>query len=276
MATPQELEAIFDRHRNNIYRLALSIVRNEKDAEDVLQNTLIKIMRKLDTFRNRSKISTWIYKVTYNESLMYLRKKYRQNRLSDFLNKPQVKSASGLFVNWSKVPDEELLDREFKQRLQEAINGIPIKYRMALLLHHGQRLALKEAAAVLGLKINSYKTRLHRAYLLTRAGMEDYFRDKAPESNFKEKGCGLWVKFIYDYALGDMGERMKRSFDKHINGCGQCKTFLGQYESAVRITRALECRDVPVELKDRIKSFMMSVNAKKNGGQHYAHNGRQH
>jgi RNA polymerase sigma-70 factor (ECF subfamily) len=256
MAYPDSIEKIFEKYKNNIYRLALSIVRNERDAEDVLQNTLIKIMKNLCAFRSQSKISTWIYKVAYNEALMYLRKRSRQTRLSDYLKQPQVKSSSGLFINWAKLPDQALLDAEFKQRLENAINTMPIKYRMALLLHNVERLPLKEAARVLGLKINSLKTRLHRAQLIINSDLQDYFRDKEEPEYKQDRRCGTWTDFIREYALGSLSKKRQDSFKRHITDCPGCKLFLKQYSQAIRITNVLECKDVPSQLREKIQSFI--------------------
>lgn len=68
----QELntEEIFREYKDKIYRLALSITHNDKDAEDILQNTYLKIIRNLRNFRNESRLSTWIYRIAYNEALM--------------------------------------------------------------------------------------------------------------------------------------------------------------------------------------------------------------
>lgn len=262
MISSARIEEIFNKYRNNIYRLALSIVRNEKDAEDILQNTLVKIIRKLDTFRNRSKISTWIYKVTYNESLMYLRKKYRQNRLTGYLSKPQTKEMSGLFVNWSKLPDEELLETEFKGRMENTINNMPIKYRMPMLLHHTEKLDLKDSADILRLKLNSLKTRLHRAYMIMRSEMEDYYKDRQEHSYKRDKKCGIWTNFIYDYAQGRLGKNRQQSFKRHISDCSPCRGFLKQYARAIGITRALQCQDLPEELREKILSFVLKKGRK--------------
>ncbi len=262
MAYSGEIEKIFSKYKSNIYHLALSIVRNEKDAEDVLQNTLIKIIKNLDTFRNQSKISTWIYKVTYNEALMYLRKRRRQSRLSDYLKEPRGKSSSGLFVNWAKLPDQQLLDEEFKARMESAINSIPIKYRMAVLLHHTESLPLRESARVMGLKLNSLKTRLHRAYLIIKSSLEDYFKDKKEPGYLQDKRCGLWINFMRRYLDGRLGGKGQNSFKSHINDCPACKIFLKQYARAIRITSALQCQDVPFELQEKIRSFILKTNKK--------------
>ncbi|MFA5388206.1 MAG: sigma-70 family RNA polymerase sigma factor [Candidatus Omnitrophota bacterium] len=249
-------DSIYDKYKNKVYHLALGMARNEKDAEDIAQNAFIKIIKNLDKFRNESNISTWIYKITYNESLMFLRKKYRQFRLSNELAQFPKGSSKGLFINWSKLPSEELLDKEFKVRADSIIQGMPIKYRMPLLLHHAESLAIKDAAPILGLKADSFKTRLHRSYLMFKDGISGYFKDNPEKHKSEDPRCYAWSGFVRDYASGSLGKNRYSAFDRHIKDCPGCKVFLDTYKQAIRITGAMQCMDLPAELKIKIETFL--------------------
>src|SRR3989338_5473834 len=100
LSAPSTVGSIFNKYKDRIYRLALSITRNPSDAEDAAQNTFIKIIKNLKYFKNRSLLSTWIYRIAYNESLMLLRKRRLQFRLSGSIIKDLKTADSGLFVNW--------------------------------------------------------------------------------------------------------------------------------------------------------------------------------
>ena len=248
--------SIFRQHRDKVYRLALTITRNEKDAEDVLQNSFIKIIKNLQYFRNQSKLSTWIYRIAYNEALMYLRKKRNQARLAGSLKQAAQKLTADLFVNWHRLPDKSLLDAELKQRIDRALKAMPIKYRMPLLLANVERLPLKDSAAVMGLKLNSLKTRLHRANLLVKKDLTAYFQDKEQREVKEDKKCGAWTGFFYDYAHGLMDNRRSQLFKEHIRDCPGCNGFLDTYGQAIKVTGALACHDLPQELKKRIETFL--------------------
>jgi RNA polymerase sigma-70 factor (ECF subfamily) len=256
MANELNIEAIFKKYKDKVYRLALSIARNEKDAQDITQNTFLKIIKNLKYFRKESLISTWIYKIAYNEALMYLRKKKSQIRLSNYLQYSRKKEAAGLFVNWSKLPDEQLLDSEFKERVNASIRHLPIKYRIPLLLDNVERLPLKMSAKIMGLNVNSLKTRLHRAHLMIKSDITDYFRDKNIAQEKKNRKCGIWTGFVYNYAKGCLGKKQESSFRSHIKDCPSCKSFLDSYLKAVFITNGLECQDLPLELKEKIETFI--------------------
>lgn len=257
MASIFNIGEIFSEYKNKVYRLALSITRNEKDAEDVMQNAFFKILKNLKYFRNKSRLSTWIYKITYNEALMYLRKRKSQFKISNTLKFFRDTGNSGLFINWAKLPDEHLLDDELKEKVDAAIRQMPIQYRMALLLHNVEGLPVKESAKIMGLKLNSLKTRLHRAYLSIKSDMSDYFKDREErEQDSMPKRCNIWTGFVYNYAHGNLGKRRASDFKRHIKGCRNCNSFFDTYLKAIDITRALQCQDLPEELKDRIESFI--------------------
>lgn len=258
----ENIETIFNKYKNRVYRLALSITRNERDAEDITQNTFLKIMKNLQYFRHKALLSTWIYRIAFNESLMYLRKRASHFKISSYLSKPQAKLDSGLFVNWSKLPDEQLLDNEFKERMDNAIRFLPIKYRMPLLLENVERLPLKDNAKILGININSLKTRLHRSRLIIKSEIVDYFRDKEEKPEKQDRKCAIWMGFIYNYAKGNLGKRKQNTFKKHIKDCLSCKSFLNTYTKAIRITKALECQDLPNELRNKIETFLASKHLK--------------
>jgi RNA polymerase sigma-70 factor, ECF subfamily len=258
VATKYPAEAVLKEYQNRIYRLALSISRNEKDAEDILQDTLIKIYRNLKYFQSRSKLSTWIYRIAYNESLMYLRKKRRLFRSANAYKNYNERLPAGLTVNWSKLPDRELLDAELKQRIDSAIRHIPIRYRMPLLLHRIEGLSLQEGSRILGLSNSALKSRLHRSYLMVKDEITDYFKDREEKALVSESRCGAWTGFIARYALGKLDQHKQSSFRKHIDDCPSCNLFLDAYLKAIRITGVLECQDIPSELKRKVETFIRS------------------
>ncbi|MDD4938955.1 MAG: sigma-70 family RNA polymerase sigma factor [Candidatus Omnitrophica bacterium] len=264
MTSPFDIGEIFNAYNNKVYRLALSITRNEKDAEDVMQNTFFKILKNLKYFRRKSQLSTWIYKIAYNEALMNLRKRKSQFKLSGSLKLSSEKGTSGLFVNWAKLPDEYLLDEELKERIQNAIKRMPIRYRMALLLCNVEGIALKESAVILGLKINSLKTRLHRARLLLKSSIAGYLRDREEEKGpAMPRRCGIWTGFVYNYARGNLNPKRSDAFGRHIKSCVSCNSFLNSYRKAIDITGAVQCHDLPDELKERVESFILKAALEK-------------
>lgn len=255
MANFSPAEIILREYQHKIFWLALSIVRNEKDAEDVLQNTLIKILRKLPGFRQQAKLSTWIYRIAYNESLMFLRKKRRIYNSARAFNDYARRLPAGITVNWASLPDQELINKELKERVEAVLNNLPIQYRMPLILHRLEGLSLAQSSRVLGLQSSTVKTRLHRAYLMVKENLERYFKDLPEEKLPREAACGIWTNFLFDYAHDKIAPGRKRSFQRHIRNCRGCQRFMHSYLRAIQITGALSCQDLPPELKEKLKTF---------------------
>jgi len=247
--------SILNEYQNRVYRLALSICRNEKDAEDILQNTLIKIFRNIAQFNSRSRLSTWIYRVAYNESLMFLRKKRRLFNSANAFRNYAEHLPSGFAVTWSRLPDKEVLDKELRERIDAALKELPIQYRMPLLLHRIEGLSLLECSRVLSVKPSTVKTRLHRAYLMVKDRMNGYFKDRPEPKREMDQRCGRWTGFLSEYAQNKLNPRTRTSFHRHIKSCPGCNRFLNGYAQAIRITGALDCRDVPAELTERLEAF---------------------
>ncbi|MFC1755527.1 RNA polymerase sigma factor [Thermoproteota archaeon] len=249
------MEDIFKEHKKKMYRLAMHIVGNPSDAEDILQSAFVKILDNIKGFRQESKLSTWIYRITYNEALLYIRKRYKETGITDINILQEDKTLPSVFVNWPDIPDQELLDKELKERIQDVLGRMPIGYRMPLLLHNAEHLSLKDTAQILGLNLNTLKTHLHRATLLIKQELADYAKDKLLKEKHRAEHCSLLTGFVYDYVQGNIEKAEAESFHNHIKDCDNCNSFLDTYTQAIRITKALECQDLSDELIEKIKSF---------------------
>jgi len=252
------IEEIFKKYKNKVYRLAISITRNEKDSEDVSQNVFIKIINNINKFRGNSSVSTWIYRITYNEALMHLRKRRSQREVYETIPDDEDAPKADLFINWAKLPDKELLDKELRERLDNSIRQMDIKYRMPLLLHNVEGLPIKTVVSVLGIKENTVKTRLYRPRDMLKSEISDYFKDKDGKEPAQAPKCGLWTDFVYKYAAEGLNKEKKASFDRHIEDCNECKSFFSAYTKAIRITNALACSDIPVGLQKKIETFLLN------------------
>ncbi|MFN2198937.1 MAG: RNA polymerase sigma factor [Anaerolineales bacterium] len=163
-----------------IYRLALRMLGNEQDAEDVLQETFIKAFQHIQSFDGRAKVSTWLYRIATNEALMHLRKR-KPEALS--VEQPGSSDEDDLqeplqITDWSQVPEEELLSGETLVYLQEAIEQLPDTLRLTFVLRELEGLSTQETAQVLGIREGAVKTRLSRARLQLREILSAYFEER--------------------------------------------------------------------------------------------------
>jgi RNA polymerase sigma-70 factor (ECF subfamily) len=169
-----------NRYANKIYGLALRIIHNPSDAEEVVQDVFLTILKKLDTFREESKFSTWLYRIAANESYMRLRVEKRKHEnernLLNYASYDESGALKGVQLrDWSDRPDEVLLSREGIERIEEALSELPEHSRMVFHLRDVEGFSNKEVGEILGLSIPAIKSRVHRARLFLRDRLSDYF-----------------------------------------------------------------------------------------------------
>jgi RNA polymerase sigma-70 factor (ECF subfamily) len=167
----------------NVYNVALKLLGDEQEAEDVLQETFLSAFEAIDRFEGRSKLSTWLYRIAYNASLMRLRKRRQMTTFS--LDRPPPEDngspepVSHDLVDWSTVPDDQLLTAEARQVMDDAIADLPESLRSAFVLRDIQGLSGAETAEILGITVQAVKNRLHRARLTLRDRLSGYFVERS-------------------------------------------------------------------------------------------------
>jgi RNA polymerase sigma-70 factor (ECF subfamily) len=159
-----------------VYRLALKILVNPQDAEDVLQDTFIKAFRHLADFDGRSKLSTWLYRIATNEALMVLRRrKINPLSIDEPDNDTQDEQEPMQIMDWCCLPEGEMMSAEARKYLDNAIDQLPYSLRVVFLLREIEGLSTQETADVLNLSETAVKTRLSRARLRLRELLTGYF-----------------------------------------------------------------------------------------------------
>jgi RNA polymerase sigma-70 factor (ECF subfamily) len=171
-----------DSNSADIYNLALKLLGDEQEAEDVLQETFLSAFRAIDRFEGRSKLSTWLYRIAYNASLMHIRKRDRMTTFS--LDRPygddeqESKVSDRHLVDWSTIPDDQLLTAEARQEMDRAIAQLPESLRSTFVMRDIQGLSGAETAEVLDITVQAVKNRLHRARLRLRDRLSSYFVER--------------------------------------------------------------------------------------------------
>jgi len=176
-----EFARLVDEYSSPIYRLGLRMLGNSQDAEDVLQNTFINALTHIQKFEGRSSLATWLYRIASNEALMMIRKKKPEVNLDDAEGGDEDEDLKPTqFVDWSALPEDELLSGEGKKFLDEAINTLPESLRIVFLLRDVEGLSIKETADALNLTETNVKTRLLRARMALREGLSTYYGERLP------------------------------------------------------------------------------------------------
>lgn len=157
-------------HERSVFLAALSILRNESDAEEVAQEAILKAFRNLGRFRGEAKFSTWLIQITINEARMKVRKdrQYLYDSLENGHRSDDGDYMPRDFADWRKIPSEALSRKELRQALAQALASLPEKYRSVLVLRDVQQMGIHETAQALGITEANVKTRLSRARLQMR------------------------------------------------------------------------------------------------------------
>lgn len=170
-------EEIVRRYQDKAFRLAFSLMKNETDAQDVVQEAFLNMYRKLDTFKGQSQFGSWMYRVVVNAALMRLRKKKRRSEVPVDDDEGEFREDDYYVASvpeWRVRADEAAENRELRQKIIEAVDELPPKYQTVFLLKEVEGLPLKEIAEVVDLSVGGVKSRLHRARLHLRATLESY------------------------------------------------------------------------------------------------------
>jgi RNA polymerase sigma-70 factor (ECF subfamily) len=161
-----------------IHQLALRYVKNWEDAEEVTQDVLMKVHRKIDAFRGDAALSSWIYRITFNTAMSRLRSARASRNLevqtpdTSTVDQPDRQPVEP--ADWSSLADDQVLRGQMRERLIAALAQLPAVYRTPVILRDIQGLSTEEASAVLRVKPQTLKSRLHRGRLLLREHLADF------------------------------------------------------------------------------------------------------
>jgi len=171
-------ESLVNRYEQKIYNLIWRIVGNSSTASDILQETFLKVYHAINTFQEKSKFSTWLYRIAVNFSLMHKRIKYPVVSLDTPIESEDGGEIHREFTNWADNPEADSENSELRKRIGDAIDLLPEEYRSALILHDLQGLSNKETGKILKISVPAVKSRVHRGRLLLRENLSKYFGKK--------------------------------------------------------------------------------------------------
>jgi len=174
------LADLADNFGSKIYQLAFRYLRNKEDAEEITQDVLYKVYRKVGEFRGDAALSSWIYRITFNAAMSRLRTaRYQRTQdqerqaTSTDVDEPRQASRSDV-ADWSSLADEHVLRSQLRRAVFRAILALPAIYRAPVMLRDIQGMSTEEASAMLHVKDQTLKSRLHRGRLILRKQLADF------------------------------------------------------------------------------------------------------
>jgi RNA polymerase sigma-70 factor (ECF subfamily) len=174
------LADLADAYSAKIYQLAFRYLRNKEDAEEVTQDVLLKVYRNVAAFRGDAALSSWIYRITFNSAMSRLRtaryqRSQDEERQITTMDSESTSSTPRVDVaDWSDMADEQILRSQLRERVMHAILALPAIYRAPVVLRDIHGMSTEEASAMLKVKDQTLKSRLHRGRLILRKQLADF------------------------------------------------------------------------------------------------------
>src|SRR4051794_22343854 len=166
------IRAIMQANNRRLYRIARGILRNDSEAEDVVQETWVRAFTHLESFRGDSSLATWLARIAMNEALGRLRRQ-RPNVEWTTLPPGTIEAQIIQFpLSASSDPEKTMAQREIQQVVEHAIDDLPEAFRIVFITRVIEGMNVEETAEILGLKPETVKTRLHRARTMLRNNIE--------------------------------------------------------------------------------------------------------
>ncbi|SPE40420.1 RNA polymerase, sigma-24 subunit, ECF subfamily [Candidatus Sulfotelmatobacter sp. SbA7] len=191
---PEAFDRFVEYFRAKIFHYSWLMCGNREDAEEVAQETLLKVFESAEQLREPEKIRSWVFRIAKNACLMKRRKSIfapgRELSLDEFM--PAKHQDGGRvrieIADWSSLPDGKAMRSEMRELLERAIRELPEVYRSVILLRDMEELSTQETAQILDVSDDVVKTRLHRARLAIRQRLDEYLRGNGVEVGGKRHG----------------------------------------------------------------------------------------
>jgi RNA polymerase sigma-70 factor, ECF subfamily len=238
--------------QNTVFSFSMKVCGHPQDAEDTMQDVLLKSLPYLPKFENAHALSVWLYKVARNRCLMNRRgnKFSRKVNLSLEELMPDGRELQQLIDTSNPSPESSVLENETADRLHQAILKVPPQYRFVLVLHDMEGLATAEVGKVTGLREGTVRVRLHRARLFLRRELSRTASQVKPPAKqatklSKPKRCRDLFAALSDYMDGLVDESMCERMRKHLDDCKPCEGFLTTLEDVVKQCQSYEANRTP-------------------------------
>jgi len=260
--TPQSLEQALKLIQGTVFSFSMKVCGQREDAEDTMQEVLVKSLPQLPKFESPRALLVWLYKVAKNRCLM-------SRRRSRFAPEPDL-SLDGLMPDryqLDQIAEEGPLNPELMairsqeaRRLREAIQELPPQYRIVLVLRDMEGLTDEDVGEVTGVRPGTVRVRLHRARLFVRRALADRGKRaraakasvvsprvaKIPGSDRRPASCKALFAQLSDYLDEQLDDSLCDELEKHLDGCQPCKAFLESLERSIQ-----QCRMAPKQSPDR-------------------------
>lgn len=266
------MEEALELLQKTVFSFSMRVCGQRQDAEDTMQEVLLKSVPNLPKFDSPKALTVWLYKVAKNRCLMSRRKSKFAPKEDLSLEElmPDRQELRQLSRISDGTPETAMLRRENAKRLREAVQKLPSDYRLILVLHDMEELSDGDVAEITGLRLGTVRVRLHRARLFVRKELAKRDQHRVRRETAKpsaethlpaqphQRRCTEIFAELSNYLDDELDDSLCEELEKHMDGCEPCKAFLSSLEKSI-----LQCRTAPDESPDpritaRLRRELMS------------------
>jgi len=253
---PKALERALELLQGTVYSFSMKVCGQREDAEDTMQEVLVKALPYLPKFESPRALLVWLYRVAKNRCLMSRRKSKFAPKQELSLDELMPDRAELLRLKQEGPVNPEVLairGEEAKQ-VREVIQELPPEYRIVLVLRDMEGLSDDEVAEITGLKAGTVRVRLHRARLYVRKGLLRRIQNQSRKKSLAKHGpsaaavaearqrrpCKILFAQLSDYLDEQLDDSLCDEMEKHLDGCQPCEVFLGTLEATIEKLREVK------------------------------------
>jgi RNA polymerase sigma-70 factor, ECF subfamily len=269
----QGLEQALALLQNTIFSFSMRVCGQREDAEDTMQEVLLKSVPHLPKFDSPKALVVWLYKVAKNRCLMSRRRSKFAPKEDLSLEElmPDRRELEQLSRNGSINPEAFAIRGEEAGRLRKAVQNLPPQYRIVLVLRDMEGLSDDEVAEITGLRAGTVRVRLHRARLFVRKELmkggkplaakrsQSIASRAAADMQPRPARCKAMFAELSDYLDEQLDDSLCVELEKHLDGCGPCQVFLSTLQAAIE-----QCRRSPAASPTAKKAVSLRQEVMKN------------
>jgi RNA polymerase sigma-70 factor (ECF subfamily) len=242
----QALETVLAQVAPSVHRFARRMCRNESDADDVLQDTLVSVATNLPTFQERSSLTSWVFTLARTAC-----SRRHRGLESKALREAAGDEVLGSRADDAKTPEAQVADEELSAALGRALAALPADHREVIHLRDIEGLSAPEAASALGISVDALKSRLHRAREALRNTLRPLLE---PVHTQVAGGCPDIIAMWSQKLDGDLSAQDCSAMEKHIATCAECNSACGALKRALLVCQQTRNETVPAEVQARVKA----------------------
>ncbi len=251
------LEALLTRYQPQVYRFGMRMCHNPEDAKDILQDTLLAVARNVGDFRSRASISTWLYAIARS---FCVKKRRRGRSVKTLQIDDGDQDPSRQVADPGPGPEEQAERHELEAILTRAIAGLAPIYREVFVLRDVEGLNATEVAEVLGISVDTVKSRLHRARLAVRDTLAPSL-DLPPAAPATDH-CPNALLMFSRHLEGEISTAVCARMERHVDHCAHCRHACSSLQRTLHLCRTSPAPQVPESVQEAVRQQVRTLVAK--------------